>query len=489
MGGAKGAGGAAGGNFGGGGTFGGAVPGANGSDGDTGGSGQGGIKGSESNNQDDNGTVTAGVAPLSVTLDPLTATTYGGEPTASVTVAASAPFANPPSGDHVLVRAAQGSTTVGSCTAILPGGTNDASECTLSSPPPAGTYVVTATFEGSGTTGGDAGYASASSTSQGLTVEAAPTTTAINPPAPVNVGAAAPVTVSVSASPPAPLPKAGDTVAVAAKSGGTTVATCTASLSGSTPDTGTCSLGSGLALGTYTLTATFGTDPNYVTSSSTADLSVVDGTATTPSLSASTVDAGTTVTYSATVSAASGTPTGAVAFTGVNGLTTEQLCTTPALAGGHASCTANTALVGANTITATFTGTGNFGSSSGTTVLEVNAAEPKPPVGATASQSAQSTSPGGTATAALPGFSVTALGVGALTVASYGSNPTSDAVGSGTGVFYDVAVGAGSEFTSLQITQCDLGPGGTRWSGSSAPAGSPSRRRRSTRGRGVSPRR
>jgi hypothetical protein len=82
-------------------------------------------------------------------------------------------------------------------------------------------------------------------------------------------------------------------------------------------------------------------------------------------------------------------------------------------------------------------------------------AEPAAPSGAITSQSAQSTSPSGTAAAAISGLSATGSGAGALTVASYGANPTSGnvAVTNGTGVYYDVAIGAAiSEPTATRST-------------------------------------
>ena len=95
-------------------------------------------------------------------------------------------------------------------------------------------------------------------------------------------------------------------------------------------------------------------------------------TTTTPSVSASPVNFGDTVTYSAIVTAASGTPTGTVLFS--DGATI--LCTTPDLAvvGGddEASCTAANAPVGvSDPITATYSGDSNYSASSGATTLTV----------------------------------------------------------------------------------------------------------------------
>ncbi|HVX22089.1 MAG TPA: HtaA domain-containing protein [Acidimicrobiales bacterium] len=94
---------------------------------------------------------------------------------------------------------------------------------------------------------------------------------------------------------------------------------------------------------------------------------------------------------------------------------------------------------------------------------------PSPPAGTVTSSSASSASPTRTVTAQVPGLSASGTGVGAVTVASYGGNPTTGTVAGGTGVYYDVQVSAGSAFGSLVITVCTLGDGGrslTWWNGS-----------------------
>ena len=93
--------------------------------------------------------------------------------------------------------------------------------------------------------------------------------------------------------------------------------------------------------------------------------------------------------------------------------------------------------------------------------------------GATEQAGGFSASPTGTATAALPGSpsptTASGSGVGALTVAQYSSNPTGGAVSGGTGVYYDVKLATGSDFSSVTITVCALGTGGQSiswWTGS-----------------------
>jgi hypothetical protein len=95
----------------------------------------------------------------------------------------------------------------------------------------------------------------------------------------------------------------------------------------------------------------------------------VAATTTQASVNPASATSGTTVTYSASVTAAGGTPTGHVTF--ATGSTT--LCTTGSLVNGSGSCTATSAPVGADTITASYSGATGFATSSGTASLTVSA--------------------------------------------------------------------------------------------------------------------
>ena len=97
-------------------------------------------------------------------------------------------------------------------------------------------------------------------------------------------------------------------------------------------------------------------------------------TTTTVSVSPSSSTSGEAVTYSASVTSASGTPTGTVTFT----VGSTTLCTTGALVGGSASCSTTTAPEGTDTITGTYSGSSGFTASSGTATLVVNAAATSP---------------------------------------------------------------------------------------------------------------
>ncbi len=104
-------------------------------------------------------------------------------------------------------------------------------------------------------------------------------------------------------------------------------------------------------------------------------------------------------------------------------------------------CSASTAPIGGDTITADFVSPDGFASSSGTALMNVRVAPPAPPPGATALCGGIEQYPGRDSLG--PGPALSAAGIGAITVASYSTNPTGTVMG-GTGVFYDVAVGVGS---------------------------------------------
>jgi hypothetical protein len=90
-------------------------------------------------------------------------------------------------------------------------------------------------------------------------------------------------------------------------------------------------------------------------------------TTTATSVSPTSVSPGGSVTYSATVTSASGTPTGTVTFTNVS----TVLCTTGQLVAGAGSCTSAGAPPGSDAITATYSGGSSFAGSAATTILQV----------------------------------------------------------------------------------------------------------------------
>ena len=98
---------------------------------------------------------------------------------------------------------------------------------------------------------------------------------------------------------------------------------------------------------------------------------------------------------------------------------------------------------------------------------------PPPPPGAVSSASGSSSRSSWTASASNAGTSVSAVGVGSLTVSQYASAPYAPPALAGE--FFDVQVASGSSFSTLTIQDCSLN-GGTRlqwWDGSAWTAVSP----------------
>ena len=186
------------------------------------------------------------------------------------------------------------------------------------------------------------------------------------------------------------------------------------------------------------VTATFSGNTNFAPSSGNAPFTVTRATTTTtPKATPSTAVHGSPVTFSAVViSSTTGAPTGSVAFT--IGKTT--LCTAT-LAAGSGSCVASNAPVGAHQlVTAVYSGSLTFPGSTGTTVVNVQAA----PTATTASVTPASTVYGSrvtysarvTSTGATPTGAVTfAIGSTALCTATLGA-------GSGSCTATDAPVGS-----------------------------------------------
>ena len=126
-----------------------------------------------------------------------------------------------------------------------------------------------------------------------------------------------------------------------------------------------------LAIGSHSITAAYGGDATFTASTSAALSQVVNKDATTTALTSSVDPAvdGTPVTFTATVSVTapgSGTPTGTVTFRDKN-----TAITTVALdASGHASFTTSTLSRGAHQMTAVYSGSANFSTSTSTTLVE-----------------------------------------------------------------------------------------------------------------------
>jgi len=108
-------------------------------------------------------------------------------------------------------------------------------------------------------------------------------------------------------------------------------------------------------------------------------------TATTVTVNPTSSSSGQSVTYNAAVAPSSPNatdPSGTVTFTATNGSATADLCTAT-LSSGTGSCTSGSAPLGADTITATYSGDNTFAGSSGTGTETVTSSAGSAPVGTT----------------------------------------------------------------------------------------------------------
>ena len=303
-----------------------------------------------------------GTTPLVVNPPPPTQTAITATPSPvnfgnGVTYAATVTPTSGPGTPAGSVAFTAGSTTL--CTATLVSGTGS---CT-SAAAPVGSDTITGQYQSTNL------FATSSGTAQLVVNPPPPTQTAITvtPIGPVNAGVSVTygATVTLTTGPGTPAGSVAFTV------GSTTL--CTATL---VNGTGSCNSGAA-PVGNDTITGQYQSTNLLAPSSGTAPLVVNPAPSTQTSVTATpgTVTSGASVTYAATVTTDSGTPTGSVIFTA--GSTT--LCTASLSSNGAGSCSSSAAPVGTVTITGQYQSTNLLAPSSGTTSLTVNAPPAPPP--------------------------------------------------------------------------------------------------------------
>jgi hypothetical protein len=248
------------------------------------------------------------------------------------------------------VTLTSGSTTLGTIT--LASGTGTFSTTSLT----AGSYSVIATYSG------DVVYATSASTAQTVSIQNTPTVALTATPSTTNIGTAVALKATVSSSAGTP------TGTVYFLDGTTTLGS--AVLSGGTASYSATAL----AVGSHAITARYSGDSNFVTVASSAQTVTITLVTPTVALTATpaTATVGMAVALGATVSGTGAAPTGSVTF--LDGTTTLA---TVNLASGAANYSATSLTVGTHTITAKYSGDGNYFAA--TTMSQTVTINPLPP--------------------------------------------------------------------------------------------------------------
>ena len=271
---------------------------------------------------------------------------FGQSVTFTATVNAVAPASGTPTGSVTFL---DGSITLGTAT-LSSGGKATLTTKVL----PAGSDTITAVY------GGDSNFTTSTSTALPQTVyQDATTTTVVSSASPSVYGQSVTFKATVNAvAPGSGTPTGSVTFTFTFLDGSTTQDTAPLNSGGKATFT-TKALPVG---GSYTITAVYGGDSNFTTSTSTALPQTVkqDATTTTVASSANSSVSGQPITFTATVKAmapGSGVPTGTVTF--FDGST--SLGTALLNGSGHATISISNLAVGPHTtITASYVGDGNF---------------------------------------------------------------------------------------------------------------------------------
>ncbi len=328
---------------------------------------------------------------------------YGQQLSFTATVSANSPGSGTPTGTITFYS---GSTQLG--TSTLSGGIASLTTSPLLS---VGNNTIKASYNG------DTNFKTSTGTLTQAVNHDATTTSVVSAANPSAYGQSVTVTAMVEANAPG---SGMPTGSVTFTNGSTTLGTVT--LSGGTASYSTAKLATGLD----TITATYNGSSDFTTSSSSVNQAVnQDGTSTVVSSSVNPSVYEQSVTFTTTVSAAapgSGTPTGSVTF--MDGSTALGSAT---LSSGKASFKTNSLAVGSQSITADYSGDGNFTTSTSTSLAQ------------TIQQDATTTSLKSSANPSVFGQSVTFTAT--VKAASPGSGTPS-----GTVTFYDgsTAIGTGT---------------------------------------------
>ena len=289
---------------------------------------------------------------------------YGNESQAAFSVTVASPGSGTPTGT---VTFKQGATTL--CTVTLANGTGSCTPTAAALAASGSAYTVVATYSG------DTNFAAPATQNISLTVSKASTTTTLTiAPSTTTYGSETGVTLTGTVGPQF---SGTPTGTVTFKAGAVNLCSpAAAPLSGGIAS---CTISSAtlLAVGSYTLTATYSADTNFAASSTFGFLTVVQAaTTTTVTVAPSSVSLGHegTAAFTPTLGvtpASAGTPTGVVTVTATNTVTsvTTTLCTVSASSadGSHPCSMTNSSLLatGTYTIEAAYPGSANFAGSTG----------------------------------------------------------------------------------------------------------------------------